>query len=45
LLTKDLVFIDKKKLSILKKRHRKIRKNVKGTDKVFIKQTLEPLTP
>ena len=26
-------------------RHRRNRKNIKGADKVFINQTLEPLTP
>jgi hypothetical protein len=45
LLAKDLGFIDKRELGTLKKRHRRNRKNVKGADKVFRKQTLESLTP
>ncbi len=41
----DLDLIEKSELGPLKKRHRRNRKNVKGADKIFRKQTLEPLTP
>jgi hypothetical protein len=45
LLAGDLDLIEKRELGTLKKRHRRNRKNVKSTDKVFKKQTLESLTP
>jgi hypothetical protein len=44
LLAADLDLIEKGELGTLKK-HRRNRKNVKGADKSFIKQTLESLTP
>ena len=44
LLAGDLDLIEKSEFGTLKKHSRK-RKNAKGTDKVFRKQTLESLTP
>ena len=45
LLAGDLDLIEKGELGTLKKRHRRNRKNVKGADKVFRKQTLGPSSP
>jgi hypothetical protein len=41
----DLDFIEKGELSTIKKDIAANRKNVKSTDKIFRKQTLEALTP
>ncbi len=45
LLAGDLDLIEKGELGTAKKRHSRNRKNVKSADKVFRKQTLEPLAP
>jgi len=45
LLAGDLIFIEKGELGTAKKRYSRNRKNVKSTNKIIKKQTLESLTP